>query len=151
MTGVADRLSWNLTARRSLFARKVRGNMQPIPKQLFPAKSQLMMVGFANPKAKSNWWLGGYVSQLLNNANPSSTSVFGGFPEAANYKCRLGLTLIRFPDYGILPFTLQITIPPWHERMNVEVWWYDGDETDVAINQLNEIKSRLTVIEQLLN
>ncbi|MDB9374309.1 hypothetical protein [Nodularia sphaerocarpa] len=153
MTGVGDRLSWNLTARRTLTARKLPGGkLQPIARQLLPGNSNLMMVGFQNPKAKANWWFGGYVTQLLNNALPSSTSVFGGFPAGHQERCRLnGLTLIRFPNYGILPFTIQVDIAPWHEKMVLEAWWYDGDDPDEALRTLSEIKSRLTNIENKLN
>ncbi|WP_414530974.1 hypothetical protein, partial [Nodularia chucula] len=61
------------------------------------------------------------------------------------------LTLIRFPDYGVLPFTIQLDIPRWHERMNIEAWWYDGDDPDQALQSLEQIKSRLSIIESQLN
>ena len=59
------------------------------------------------------------------------------------------LTLVKFEDYGIYPYVLELQIPYWLEDIYVEVWEYQGQIDDVAQqHDINEILARLERIEQ---
>ncbi len=146
MPGINDSLNWNLTRRESLAARVFADGGFYIPAFTVPADSYLMMFGFKNPDAKSNWWLAADLYQQLLTL-PSSTSEFQASVEAFRTRCRLNtLSLVKFPNYGLLPFLVEIRFPPWHKKMDIEIWHYSGEEIDQSLNALNQIDIKVDEI-----
>lgn len=146
MPGINDSLNWNLTTRRSLSAVSFFDGTSYIPTLTVPGNSHLMMFGFRNPEAKSNWWLAADIYQQLLTL-PSSTSDFQASVEAYRVRCRLNtLCLVKFPNYGLLPFLVEIHFPKWHKKIEMEVWYYDGEEYDESIKALNQIQLQVTEI-----
>lgn len=146
MTGINDSLNWNLIKRGSLTARAFDDRTSYIPALTVPIENHLIMVGFSNPHAKPDWWLAANIYQQLLTL-PSSTSRFQASVEGHRAKCRLNtLTLIRFPNYELSPFLLEITFPKWHKRMDFELWGYSGEEYDEALKTLNQIQSEIAKI-----
>jgi hypothetical protein len=148
VSGINDSLNWDLVRRQTYTA--IPGpetSYFPIPPITVICESHLMMFGFRNDEAKKTWWLAATVSQRLLTL-PSSTSEFLASVEAFNQRCGLRqLTLIKFPNWGLLPFLAEINIPKWHKQMYVEVWKYSGDEDfDVIQQSLNKINTLIELI-----
>jgi hypothetical protein len=151
MPGINDSVNWNLTTRRSLAATTFTDGSSYISALTVTGNSHLMMFGFRNPEAKSNWWLAADIYQQLLTL-PSSTSEFIASVEAYRTRCRLNtLSLVKFPNYGLLPFLVEIRFPKWHKKMEVEVWWYDGEEYDESTKALNQIQLQVTEIADQFN
>lgn len=151
MPGINDNLNWNLTTRRNLTATTFNDETSYIPAFTVPGDSYLMMFGFRNPDAKSHWWLAADIYQQLLTL-PSSTSEFQASVEAYRTRCRLNtLTLIKFPNYGLLPFLVEIRFPRWHKKMEVEAWYYTGEEYDECLKTLNQIQLQVTEIASQFN
>jgi hypothetical protein len=146
MPGINDSLNWNLTTRRNLTASTFVDGSSYIPALTIPGDSYLMMFGFKNPEAQPNWWLAADIYQQLSTL-PSSTSDFQASVEASRHRCRLNvLTLIKFPNYNLLPFLVEIRFPKWHKKMDLEAWYYSGEEYDPSLQSLNLIQSQVTEI-----
>lgn len=110
-----------------------------------------MMFGFRNPEAKPNWWLAADIYQQLLTL-PSSTSEFIALVEAYRVRCRLNtLFLVKFPNYGLLPFLVEIRFPKWHKKMEMEAWYYSKEEYDQSAKALNEIQLKVTEIAAEFN
>lgn len=151
MSGINDSLNWNLTRKQTLLARKFPDGSTYIPPISIVANSHLMMFGFKNVKGKSTWKLAAYLNQNLL-VSPSSTSQFLASVESSRFKCSLNtLNLIKFPNFGSLPFTVEMRFPVWHTQMYFEAWYYSGEETDQALKTLTEIPPILQQIEQKID
>jgi hypothetical protein len=145
-SGINDPLNWNLTTRRTLTATTFNDGTSYIPSLTVVSESCLMMFGFKNPYAKPNWWLAADVYQQLLTL-PSSTSNFQASVEGFRARCRLNtLTLVRFPNYGLTPFLVEIRFPRWHQKIELEVWYYDGEEYDLNTQVLTDIQAQLSEI-----
>lgn len=119
MPGINDSVNWNLTTRRNLTATTFPDGSSYIPALTIPGNSYLMMLGFRNPDAKASWWLAADIYQQLLTL-PSSTSEFIASVEAYRTRCRLNtLSLVKFPNYGLLPFLVEIRFPKWHKKMDL--------------------------------
>ena len=112
--------------------------------------SRTLLVGTYSESALPYWFLGARVSQYLY-ASPSPTTNLMSGVQTSDIK-RVGLnrlTLVKFEDYGIYPYVLELQIPYWLEDIYVEVWEYQGQIDDVAQqHDINEILARLERIEQ---
>ncbi|MHC5737470.1 hypothetical protein [Nostoc sp.] len=151
MSGINDHINWNLTRKQTLFARKFANSLVYIPPISIVANSHLMMFGFKNVKGKPTWKLAADLYQNLL-VLPSSTSQFQAAVETSRFRCSLNtLTLINFPDFGSLPFAVEIRFPIWHTQMYFEAWWYSGDKLSQPLKSLTEIKSQLTNIESKID
>jgi hypothetical protein len=148
VSGINDSLNWDLVRRQTYTA--VPGpesSFIPIPPVALVCDSYLMMFGFDNTEAKPSWRFAAQVRMQLLTL-PSSTSEFQASVQAFTKGCGLReLTLVEFPDFGVLPFLAEIRIAKWHRKMYFEAWKYSGDEVDPNIKLLNLTQSRLIQIE----
>lgn len=115
--------------------------------------SHVLLIGTYSASAKPYWFLGARASQYLY-VSPSTSSNFISGVQASDIK-RVGLnrlTLVKFDNYDVLPYTLQLEIPYWLEDIYVEVWEYQGyvsqgyeevlDRLDAIETQLEDIKNQ---------
>lgn len=112
--------------------------------------SHVLLIGTQSNSAKEHWFLGARASQYLY-VSPSTTLAFISGVQASDTK-KIGLnrlTLVRFENYGVSPYTLQLEIPYWLEDIYVEVWEYQGylvDEDqryEEIINRLGDIEAKI--------
>lgn len=152
MTGINDSLNWDLVRRQTYTAISgPESSFIPIPPIALVCDSYLMMFGFNNDEAKPSWRFAAQVRMQLLTL-PSSTSEFQASVQAFSQGCGLReLTLVRFPNLGMLPFLVEIRIAKWHRKMYVEAWKYSGDEVDVNTQSLTLIQSQLTQIESKID
>jgi hypothetical protein len=156
MSGLNSRLNWDLVQRKTYRARKLpqksnRGKdmYAPIPNIQIGVNAPVLIVALKNRQAKPEWWFGGEAYQNLL-VTPSSTSVFP-LPGVETHKLPLRLnspTLIRFPDYKLYPYALEIRVAKWHLEMLVEVWKYSGDEFEPTTIMLEEINKKISDISE---
>lgn len=150
MTGINDPLNWDLVKRQTYNATMITENSYiPIPPISIVAESHLMMFGFRNDLGKSTWRYAATVEMKLLTL-PSSTSEFMASVAAFKQGCNLReLTLVKFPNYGMLPFLVEIRVPKWHKQMFLEAWRYSGDEIDIpsqSLEILNRIESKIDAL-----
>lgn len=107
-------------------------------------RSPLLLIGTKSETALRRWFLGAIASQFLY-VSPSTTSyVISGVQAQESRKIGLNrLTLVKFEDYGISPYILQLSIPYWIEDITVEVWEY----ADPLVSDSQNIIDRLDAIE----
>lgn len=143
MSGINDPLNWDLVRRQTYTANVISDNVFiPISTIAIVAESHTMMVGFRNSQAKPTWRFAATLEMRLLTL-PSSTSEFQASVSAFSKGCKLNeLTIIKFPNYGLLPFLVEIKVAKWHKEMFVEAWKYSGDEVDIATQSL-EILNRI--------
>lgn len=127
-------LNWDLVLRRTYYAKPITEDFKsfiPIPTITATVDSHILLIGARNSQAKPNWFLAGYAgSRLL--FSPSSTSEF--IAVQSYPRVRLGLdrlTLIKFANFDLLPYLLEINVARWHKEMFLEVWKYSGNVDDV--------------------
>ena len=148
MSGINDKINWNLTRRETLYARKFPDGSIYIPPISLVANSHLMMFGFKNIKGKPTWKLAADLYQNLL-VLPSSTSQFQAAVQASRFRCSLNtLSLINFPNFGSLPFAIEIRFPICHTQIYFEAWCYMGGETNEALKTLTEIKTQIPPVLQ---
>lgn len=150
MTGINDPLNWDLVRRQTYNTTIFSENSYiPIPTISVIAESHLMMFGFRNSQAKQTWNFAASVNMKLLTL-PSSTSEFMASVAAFSKGCNLReLTLVKFPNYGLLPFLAEIRIAKWHKEMFIEIWKYSGDEIDIPTQSLeiiNRIESKIDAL-----
>lgn len=115
----------------------------PIPPKLISVTSKILLIGTRNVLAKDTWFTAGWVSPRLN-FSPSTTTDFPGLIQG-NGRHRLSLNklnLVRFYNYNLTPFVIELSIARWHTEMFVEIWEYSG--------ALDDIEAQLDRIEQQL-
>lgn len=147
MSGINDSLNWDLVKRQTVSRTyNPDGTFNRISPVTVVADSYVMMFGFRNDNAPSRWWYAATVSMKLLTL-PSSTSEFMASVHAFSRKCGLReLSIIQFPNYGLLPFLAEIRFPSWHEQMYLEVWKYSGDEINVAMQTLERIETKIDAL-----
>lgn len=147
MSGINDKLNWDLVARRTYKSRKLPKNQRvPIQAQVFIVDSPAIIIGCKNRLAKPSWWLAGNAYQKILTSL-SSTSQFIAGVEGSRYKIRLDtLHLIRFPDWQLKPYMLEFKPAFWHDEMLVEVWKYSGDELDGDLARIQTIEQKVNDI-----
>lgn len=129
----------------------------PINPFITSPNSPILLIGTYSPTAKKHWFLGARASQYLY-VSPSSTKelILG---VCSGEKKRVGLrelTLVRFPNYNIFPYILQLEIPIWLDTIYVEVWEYLGQYSDEdesiqsIISRLESIESKLENIDNII-
>ena len=147
MTGINDKLNWDLITRKLYKARKLPNNKRvPIQVQAFIIDAPAIMIGCKNKTAKPTWWLAGSAYQKILTS-PSSTSRFVAGVEGERYKIRLDtLHLIRFRDWQLKPYMLEFKPAHWHEQMLIEIWKYSGDELDGDLARIQTIEQKVNDI-----
>lgn len=143
MWDFGNNLNWNLALRQTYLAQphpELLNEHLPIPAITLSIDSHVLLIGASSSKAKPNWYLAGRASSRLL-FSPSSTSDFlATVQSSSRYKIGLNrLNLIRFTDYDLTPYLLEIQIASWHQDMYLEVWKYSGD--------LGDVQTSLTRIE----
>ncbi|PIG94590.1 hypothetical protein [Gloeocapsopsis sp. IPPAS B-1203] len=152
-----DRLNWDIVLRKTYEAKSDRAEAprtyDPIPPITTTVDSYTLAIGASSSTAKQTWYLAARVApQLL--LTPSTTSNFVALVQSEDPK-RIALNrlnLIRFTDFGIKPYVVEIRIPKWFTQMYIEVWKYSGTDvsnTDLA-SQLQDVRSRIIRIENKL-
>lgn len=114
-----------------------------IPRLTVLVDSTVLLVGMRNRFAKPRWYLAGGVSPRLL-FSPSSRTEFTS-TVVSQGRVRIGLdrlTLLRFRDFNVSPYLLEIDIAAWHREMYVEVWKYSGPLDDVDTH-LQRIETKL--------
>lgn len=148
MSGVADRLNWDFVGRgnyEALVHTTGPRSHSRIPSQQFIANAPILMLGCRSATASPYWSLGCWASQVLL-ITPSVTSTFMATCHVERVACRLNMfTLIKFTDYQAGPYLLKIDIPHWIDQLEVEVWYYSGDELNPTLRDLEAIKSHLGI------
>lgn len=150
----ANNLNWDLILRQNYLATNITtdgNNFVPIPTITVSVNSQVLLIGAKSNNAKPGWYKAGYVASKMP-FSPSSTGEFT-IPIQTSRSIKFGLnrlTLLRFTDYGIIPFLLEINISKWHKDMLLEIWGYSGNLGDIE-SSLEEIKARLSGIESALD
>ncbi|NET54226.1 MAG: hypothetical protein F6K09_38130 [Merismopedia sp. SIO2A8] len=142
-------LNWNLVRRGSFTARidpKRKGKYLPISPISVPISSYLAVVGVKSRKAKPKWWLGVYVSARLLSSVSSTTNFILGL-EVYRNRCGLNtLTLLELPRLHPVPFLLILTPPHWHQQIDLEVWSYDGIDSDTTTESLARIEGKIDLM-----
>lgn len=132
---VGNSLNWDLALRNTYLAKTSALSTKsrfspylPIPAITLVLDSYILAIGAKSSMAKSHWYLAANVTPRLL-FSPSSTSDFiSAVQSDQQQKIPLNqLTLVRFTDFGLTPYLLEIKIPPWHREMYLEVWKYSGE------------------------
>jgi hypothetical protein len=151
MTGLTDKLNWNLLVRTKLTAfKKPDKSLFYRPIRYTLTTTTRILVGVANAKAKQTWKYGGQC-RIYISASPSSTSQFTSQMITVDKALTLGkLNLIELPSLEVENYSIELLPPKWFEEFAFEVWWYDGEllGTDSLINS---IKSQLNIIESKID
>lgn len=115
--------------------------------------SRVLLIGTQSDSAQPYWFLGARVSQYLYVSPSETTHLISGVQTSDVKRVGLNrLTLVKFEDYGIYPYVLQIEIPYWLEDIYIEVWEYEGVIDDPTYQfDIEEILERLNRIEDQLN
>lgn len=150
MTGITDRLNWDFVGRGNYQAVATSTNPRSnsgIPRQQFPISSgaSILMLGCRSATASTYWRLGCWASQILM-VLPSTTSTFLGSLKTKRIACQLGaFTLLEFTDYQAGTWILEIDIPRWIDQLEVEIWYYSGDQLNPTLRDLEAIKNHLGI------
>jgi hypothetical protein len=127
MSGLTDRLNWNLLVRTKLTAFKKPDTTlfyRPIRYTLTPTTK--VLVGVANSKAKPTWRYGGHC-RIYISASPSYTSQFTSQMIVLDKALSLGkLNFIELPNLEVENYSIELLPPKWFEEFAYEIWWYDG-------------------------
>ncbi|PSB27471.1 hypothetical protein [Chlorogloea sp. CCALA 695] len=125
-----NNLNWDLALRTTLSAspapNETRGYF-PIPPKTILLDRYILAIGASSVKAKPNWRLAGFVSPRLL-FSPSSTSEYIAAVQSEKGQAILlnQLTLVRFTDFGVTPYVMEISIPSWLQQLSLEIWKYQG-------------------------
>lgn len=141
-----NNLNWDLVQRKNYYAQSITADGSkffPIPTITVLVDSYTLLIGCRNTQAKPNWYLAGFAGARLL-FSPSSTSEFTATVQS-HPRIRLGLdrlNLVRFKDFNLLPYLLEINVAKWHKEMLIEVWKYSGATDDIQA-QLDRIEQNI--------
>lgn len=155
---LAIRGNWELTfTERRIATQKTtptagRYFHNPIPPIYTSPNSRVLLVGTSSQYAKPNWFLGARVSQFLYVSPSPTPDLISGVQTSRTERAGLNrLTLIKFEDYGVYPYVLELKIPFWLEDIYVEIWEYKGTIDDPTYQyDIEEILRKLESIEAQL-
>lgn len=148
---LSNPLVWNIAFKEKLIAipTGVEGEFYPIRRQNFLSPSNMLLVGCSSAKAKSNWWLGCRISVNLSIGSPDSSSTYTGIIEVKRENVGLKqLKLIRWQEYEPKPYFILLYVPWWLEELEVEAYWYDGNQSSSYNELLKGIDQRTIRIER---
>jgi hypothetical protein len=150
MWDFGNNLNWDLALRQTYNAQGVSSDdpdlFLPIPRITVPVSSRVLLIGAKNQFAKPNWFLAARVSPRLL-FSPSSTSEFiAAIDSYPRVKIGLDrLNLIRFDNYDLSTYLLEINIPKWHKQILLEIWQYSGEMGDIETS-LARIESKINAM-----
>lgn len=114
-------------------------------------EAHILLIGTHSQSAKPHWFLGARASQYLYVSPSMTTNLISGVQTSDIKRVGLNrLTLVKFEDYNIVPYVLQLEIPYWLEDIYVEVWEYQGNYYGQD-EQYENIIVRLESIEEKLD
>lgn len=132
---LSDGRNWNLILSQSRAVtyypdRVLSGSLyeyDPIQPIYVSPQSHLLLVGTRSESALPYWFLGARASQFLY-VSPLGTSYdVSGIQAEESKKVGLNqITLIKFQDYGVSPYVLELKIPHWIEDIQIDVWEYSN-------------------------
>lgn len=141
--GLGNSLNWNRLVTQNFVAQQIATTPDlfvPIPSASYLTDANILQVGCGSVSAKPNWRLGCWLGISLN-IPPSSTSSFFQWTEYQRIPIYLGaLKLIQFPMYEPVPYRLTLYFPKWIKDLFVEIWVYDGIQS-------NSVEARLKNVE----
>lgn len=147
MWDFGNNLNWDLVLRQTYNATPASPDdpdlFLPIPAITLSVRARVLLIGARNAYAKSNWFLAAKVSPRLL-FSPSSTSEFIA-AVSSSPRLRIGLdrlNLVRFDNYDLSTYLLEINIPKWHRQMLLEIWQYSGEMGDLH-SDLARIESKI--------
>lgn len=115
------------------------GRYKPIDPVIRPSDHNILLVGCSNSVAPSSWYLGCWLSVELQVA-PGYMSEFEQLGEIQRHVIPLRrYKLIWIPEFASKPYVLRFSIPYWHERIDIEAWWFD----DVLTTDVQESLARI--------
>ena len=135
MWDFSNNLNWDLVIRQTYTGQPVSTvppSYLPIPPKLISLDAKVLLIGTRNDKAKSSWYTAGWVSSRLD-FSPSSTSQFSGLVQGSSrYRLALNkLNLVRFENFDLSPYVIEVNIAKWHTEMLIEIWKYSGNADDI--------------------
>lgn len=123
-------LTWNVVYKGTLNAASAGdGKYIPIPRKTYLIEnSRLVAVGCRNPEALGYWyhgaWLHAVTPQQLDSGQTLPALVY-----TAKGQARLGgYTLFSVSPWVPLPWILQVDVARWHQQLDLEIYWYDGED-----------------------
>ena len=131
---------WEQAYEREFVAQRTGsgGYYYPIPEFEIPIlfTSNILAVATDQPEARTGWWYACSLRMYLDGPGIVGGEVFG-----IRRKIPLNRsTLIRLPK--ILPqYKLKVSIPPWHRKLSLTIWEYQGpvnDSTEDLIRETGE-------------
>ncbi len=148
-----DSLNWDLAKRQKYTAQLAPGDDSryiPLPDISLVLSSYILLIGTKNQKSKPTWWLGCRASVRLL-VSPSSLSEYTAAVEVHRQNCQLGaLSLVRIPYYKPVPYLLVLSVPRWHQELEIEVWQYSGplpsDTPEASSGQLDRMERQIEFI-----
>lgn len=145
-----NNLNWDLALRQTYNATPASPDnpdlFLPIPPITLSVASKVLLIGAKNSYAKPNWFLAARVTPRLL-FSPSSTSEF--IAAISSYpRVKIGLdrlNLVKFDNYDLSTYLLEINIPKWHRQMMLEIWQYSGQMGDLSAD-LARLSSKIDAL-----
>lgn len=110
-------------------------------------RSHLLLIGTKSESSPSYWFLGARAAQFLYVSPSMESYVISGVQAQGTKNIGLNrITLVQFEDYGVSPYTLQLSIPRWIEDIQIEVWEYANpivSDSQIIIDRLDSIETKL--------
>lgn len=144
-----NNLNWDSVLRDTFHAQALPTDptkFLPISSKIINVDASVLLIGGFNGEAKSTWFTAGWVSPRLD-FSPSSTSALRAAVQAYP-RVRFGLnklTLLKFNDFDLGNYFLEVDIAPWHQRMLLEIWKYSGSMGDLE-SGLTRIETKIDAI-----
>jgi len=148
----ANNLNWDLVLRQTYFSQlnpAYPKGFIPIPSKLIQVDRYTIAIGTSSAQAKPTWRVGAFVVPRLS-FSVSSTSVYPRLVRSdKSQNVYLNqLTLLQFKDFGLTPYALEISFPPWMRELSIEIWKYQGDDDARPLQEVvADIKTDLDRIE----
>jgi len=142
---IGNKLNWDPVVRNGWEALPDGNNGTiPIPDKSFLTSAHLFMIACSNPDALSHWKAGCFASQLMLASPTTYQAQFLDLVEG-EHRTFIPLNrwkLVRFPDYGLNPYLINISIPRWHKKIYLEIWSYSGVNSDSIEAALEQIQAK---------
>lgn len=149
---LGNNLNWDLVLRRTYVAQTTPDEPKgflPIPSITVLVDRHTFVIGASSTTAKPRWRLAAFANPRLL-FSPSSTSEYAAIVQAERSQAVLlnRLTLVQFRDFGVNPYLLAFDVASWHQDLSLEVWKYQGADSDKLLPELiQDVKVDLGRIE----
>lgn len=143
-----DTLNWNYVFRERFDGQPDPSKPAvPVPDTILNLSYRILLIGVTSTKAQAHWRRGA-IATCSFRFSPSSTSIIPGGPESVRKTCYLGkFVLLELPRYN-LPYQLKIEVFHWLPDVALEVWYYDGPDSDTTTAALARIEAKLAEIAE---